>query len=156
MFWKLSIALVSKRGKEMRKVLTFVLIFTGAVATVLMLNIVMFAFIPSYHDALVSLVAGDEEQEIPVVVPDTEVVVEDINLDNQVKEIPPEPVAVSYQPEVTKISVADTIPEQEDVKTQDDKPQRELDIISREYHEDCGTGKGYWVLTYEDGSVVIE
>ena len=26
----------------------------------------------------------------------------------------------------------------------------------KEYHEDCGTGKGYWVITYEDGSTSIE
>ncbi len=33
-----------------------------------------------------------------------------------------------------------------------DKPQ----IIERTYHEDCGTGKGYWVIKYSDGSYGIE
>ena len=26
----------------------------------------------------------------------------------------------------------------------------------KEYHEDCGTGKGYWVITYSDGSTSVE
>ena len=29
-------------------------------------------------------------------------------------------------------------------------------IIDKEYHEDCGTGEGYWVITYSDGSTVVE
>jgi hypothetical protein len=29
-------------------------------------------------------------------------------------------------------------------------------IVDKEYHEDCGTGKGYWVITYDDGSTSIE
>lgn len=29
-------------------------------------------------------------------------------------------------------------------------------IVGKEYHEDCGTGKGYWVITYDDGSTKVE
>ncbi len=29
-------------------------------------------------------------------------------------------------------------------------------IVDKEYHEDCGTGEGYWVITYSDGTTEIE
>ncbi len=29
-------------------------------------------------------------------------------------------------------------------------------IVDKEYHEDCGTGAGYWVITYDDGTTEIE
>ena len=39
----------------------------------------------------------------------------------------------------------------------DEKPaDTEKVIIDKQYHEDCGTGKGYWVITYDDGTTEIE
>ena len=32
----------------------------------------------------------------------------------------------------------------------------ELTIVDKTYYEDCGTGNGYWVITYSDGSTAVE
>ena len=29
-------------------------------------------------------------------------------------------------------------------------------VVNKEYHEDCGTGEGYWIIQYSDGSVEVE
>ena len=50
----------------MNKALTFIMIFTGTVFTVFLLNIVMYALVPGYHDVLSSVIHPDKE-EIPVV-----------------------------------------------------------------------------------------
>ncbi len=124
----------------MRKVLTFVLIFSGTVFVVFVLNIVMYALIPGYHDTIASSVLGEEE--IPVVTGTT--IIED------------EPVATNSEP------VAEVVKEQEndyvftEIVSENVENDYEPIIINREYHEDCGTGKGYWVLTYDDGTIVVE
>lgn len=41
-------------------------------------------------------------------------------------------------------------------ETGENKTSKQPVIIDKEYHEDCGTGKGYWVITYSDGSTSIE
>ena len=37
-----------------------------------------------------------------------------------------------------------------------DNDGAERTIVDKTYHEDCGTGKGYWVITYSDGSTAVE
>ena len=49
----------------MSKALTFIMIFTGTVFSVFLLNIVLYALVPSYHDALSSVIHPDDS--IPVV-----------------------------------------------------------------------------------------
>ncbi len=39
-----------------------------------------------------------------------------------------------------------------DVTENENKPA----VVDKEYHEDCGTGKGYWIIRYADGSVGVE
>ena len=126
----------------MRKVLTFTLIFAGTVFVVFLFNIMMYATVPEYHDAISAAVASSKD-DIPVVTPD---MVTDPAAAKEATEEPPvfldvedENVALSFEAEV-----------------EEEKDDPELIIVDKQYHEDCGTGKGYWVITYSDGSTVIE
>jgi hypothetical protein len=123
----------------MRKVLTFVLIFSGTVFAVFVLNIVMYALIPGYHDTIASAFGKDE---IPVVSVSTVIENEPVPTERQ----PMEEVATKPENDLVFTSVVSEHAEND----------YEPIIIDREYHEDCGTGKGYWVLTYDDGTIVVE
>ncbi|MBP3273682.1 MAG: hypothetical protein J6L93_01635 [Butyrivibrio sp.] len=128
----------------MRRILTFLSIFAGTVLCVFVFNIVLYSAVPTYRYLLAGFVADDN---IPTVtVTDVPKVQEDINLDNAV--IEPEVKPDSYY-KITYIN-NDSIP-------LDDQPaEAEHVIVDKEYHEDCGTGKGYWVITYDDGTTEIE
>ncbi len=123
----------------MRKVLTFALIFSGTIFAVFILNIVMYALLPGYQDAVSSALG---REEIPVVTKD--VVIEN------------EPVAADCEPKLEEEKK--TVNDYKIINTSSEDVENDYEpiIINREYHEDCGTGKGYWVLTYEDGTVIVE
>ncbi len=66
---------------------------------------------------------------------------------------------VLFQKEEVQAQDEDVVPGEGDeaMKTdssEDAEPERL--IVNKEYHEDCGTGKGYWVITYDDGTTAIE
>jgi hypothetical protein len=93
---------------------------------------------------LAGLVADDN---IPTVtVTDVPKVQEDTGLDNIASE--PEKKPDSYY-KITYIN-NDSVPLEEQ------PTEQERVIVNKEYHEDCGTGKGYWVITYDDGTTEIE
>ena len=138
----------------MNKFLTFLMIFMGTVFSLVALNIVLYAMVPGYHDALSSIV--DRDDDIPVVEVAT-----------------PARPAKQAEPQITDLTAGkDTEAsleylEDEEVALSESAEDAEKDasasntatalqIIDKEYHEDCGTGKGYWVITYSDGSVGIE
>ena len=128
----------------MRRILTFLSIFAGTVLCVFIFNIVLYSAVPAYRYLLEGLVADDN---IPTVtVTDVPKVQEDVNLDNMVSE--PEKKPDSYY-KITYIN-NDSVPLEEQ------PTDKERVIIDKEYHEDCGTGKGYWVITYDDGTTEIE
>lgn len=128
----------------MRRILTFLSIFAGTVLCVFIFNIVLYSAVPAYRYLLEGLVADDD---IPTVtVTDVPKVQEDVNLDNMVSE--PEKKPDSYY-KITYIN-NDSIP------LEDQPSEAEHVIVDKEYHEDCGTGKGYWVITYDDGTTEIE
>ncbi len=130
----------------MRKGMTFLLIFTGTVFTVFVFNLVMYALIPEYHDAISAAVASSQE-DIPVVMPEA------------AKEMSAELVDVEPAADMETTTLRDEgVALSETVTGSEEAGQEgsELIIIDKEYHEDCGTGKGYWVITYSDGSVGIE
>ena len=127
----------------MRKILTFTFIFMGTVTVVLIFSILLYAFVPEFRSTARSLVA-DKDIPVVTVTPEPELEVqEDINLDKVEEKKPDSYYKITY---INNEPVA-----------MDDKPKEaEKLIIDRQYHEDCGTGKGYWVLTYEDGTIEIE
>ena len=128
----------------MRRILTFLSIFTGTVLCVFVFNIILYSAVPAYRYLLEGLVADDN---IPTVtVTDVPKAQEDTDLDNIASE--PEKKPDSYY-KITYIN-NDSIP------LEDQPSEAEHVIIDKEYHEDCGTGKGYWVITYDDGTTEIE
>ena len=128
----------------MRKFLTFIFIFAGTVSCIFIFNIVLYSFVPAYRHMLSGLVHDDD---IPVVtVTEQPVADEDKNTDDAGKEQVQKPD--SYY----KTTYIDNEP----VATDAEPPEKERVIIDKQYHEDCGTGKGYWVITYDDGTTEIE
>ncbi len=128
----------------MRRILTFLSIFAGTVLCVFIFNIVLYSAVPAYRYLLEGFVADDN---IPTVtVTDVPKVQEDTDLDNIASESEKKPD--SYY-KITYIN-NDSVPLEEQ------PTDKERVIIDKEYHEDCGTGKGYWVITYDDGTTEIE
>ena len=128
----------------MRKILTFLIIFGGTVSCVLMFGIVLYAIAPEYRQVVTVLV---EDDDIPVVTVSQQPV-PDKNIENEETKPAYEKKPDSYY-KITYI-------ENEPVATESEPTEKEAAIIDRQYHEDCGTGKGYWVITYEDGTIEIE
>lgn len=128
----------------MRRILTFLSIFAGTILCVFVFNIILYSAVPAYRYLLEGLVADDN---IPTVtVTDMPKVQEDTDLDYIASE--PEKKPDSYY-KITYIN-NDSVPLEEQ------PTDKERVIIDKEYHEDCGTGKGYWVITYDDGTTEIE
>ena len=130
----------------MRKTMMFLMIFTGTIFTVFIFNLLMYAFWPQYHDAISAAVESSEDSEIPIVTPE------------MVKELPPAPEGTD---EVTPVQsfVDEEIALSPEAMTEvlEEEPEApKPEIVDKQYHEDCGTGKGYWVITYSDGTTVIE
>ena len=128
----------------MRKILTFLIIFGGTVSCVLMFSIVLYAITPEYRQVVTALV---EDDDIPVVTVSQQPVADE-NIENEETKPAYEKKPDSYY-KITYI-------ENEPVATESEPTEKEAAIIDRQYHEDCGTGKGYWVITYEDGTIEIE
>jgi hypothetical protein len=126
----------------MRKVLTFTLIFAGTVFVVFLFNIMMYATVPEYHDAISAAVASSKD-DIPVVTPEMvkepSAAIQATDETTSFIDVEDEKVALSYEAEA-----------------EETKADPEVIIVDKQYHEDCGTGKGYWVITYSDGSTAIE
>ncbi len=131
----------------MRKVTAFLMIFAGTMACVFVFNIALYTMLPEYKNLIRVMVP---DRDIPVVEvskeapagtdsPETQA-----GEDNIMQNIKPD----SYY-KITYIN-NDSIP------LENQPTEAERVIVDKEYHEDCGTGKGYWVITYDDGTTEIE
>ncbi len=124
----------------------FLFLFTGTAFMVFIFNLLLYAFWPAYHDAVSASVAESvtvtTDRSIPVVIP------------QMVKEESPAPKAVPEEVVVQSLGDEKVAFSPEVSKETAEEP--ELVIVDKQYHEDCGTGKGYWVITYSDGSTEIE
>lgn len=119
----------------MRRMIGISIIISGAIFSIFVLNLLLYSFVPDYRTILLSAVPEDDN--IPVVeasgeitiLPDEETALSPaINLDFEEKNEAEEKIFSEKKPE----------------------------IVERTYHEDCGTGRGYWVIRYSDGTVGIE
>ncbi len=134
----------------MRKVATFILILSGTIFTVFVFNIVLYATVPEYRKAI-NVYADKNDDDIPVVTSsgtvydeDNVVVLTETDTVPAAKEVEETDASLLAEKAVAALRVeTDAVSE---------KPQ----IVDKEYHEDCGTKKGYWVITYADGSIGIE
>ena len=129
----------------MRRMFGIAMLISGAVFSVFVLNIILYSFVPAYRGALMMAMPKDDDH-IPVIAAEGESFFdtsEPIVIHTDTKEIIEDDTALSPAFENS----------QENFKKEDqNKPQ----IIERTYYEDCGTGHGYWVLKYSDGSYGIE
>lgn len=144
----------------MRRVLGISVMFLGALACIVIFNIVLCTIVPPYRDVISSAVAGDTG--IPVVeVTEGGTLVRE---NNSTYYINSASNADTYQKSAEDLEVEEyfnNLPkksEAEDTGNAGSKADEESDpvVIDKHYYEDCGTGKGYWVLTYSDGRKVVE
>ncbi len=136
----------------MKRAMTFVLLFAGTIFTVFVFNIIMYATLPGYHAALSG--ALSTTSDIPVVYPDSAVEISAPAMAEDITAGPDEEDPVPLSPTVTEPEIGNESEAATEGMAEENGPMPE--IISREYHEDCGTGQGYWVITYSDGSIGIE
>ncbi len=129
----------------MRRAAAFMLILTGTVFCVFLFNIILYAAIPAYREAIGS--KHSARDDIPVVTV-TNIHDEDVPLNESAQDDD------NFTASMV-LDGKDYPTTYEETKTEDSS-SGSLQIVNKEYHEDCGTGKGYWVITYDDGSVVIE
>lgn len=157
----------------MRKFLGFLFVVTGSIFSLFVINVLLCLFIPSYHDALTSMVGNgkkestsvirfDEEPQIPL--SDGEFKSVDVDREDDNEWINTKEKDVDYaDPDRVTGLVTDTTKGTEieqttgdNSKDQDDEKANRPEIVDKTYHEDCGSDGGYWVITYSDGSIGIE
>ena len=101
---------------------------------------------PAYHDALESAVVGDSE--IPTVVVD----------ENRDAVVIHKSIYASAEADEESVTEIDTtnLSFEEEVVPLSGEIDSEKRIVDKTYYEDCGTGNGYWIIKYEDGSTSVE
>ncbi len=127
----------------MKAVLRYIFIVIGTVFFLFLMNIMLFCFVPSYRDMLVKAVGHEEETS------ENNEVFSDFG---EKKQLDDGTIVDESKEAATDRGVIN----QQMGKTDSLESQQNLQIIDKEYHEDCGTGKGYWVITYSDGSTSVE
>ncbi len=145
----------------MKRFVGLTLAFSGAILGLFLVNLLLYSYNPQYHEALEAAVAGDSH--IPVVEADGSIS-EKIqvatcvggykNSNAQVEGIKTvsSMVEISEQNGDEGVPLAATYEKEAKAEETPAKPS----IVDKEYHEDCGTGEGYWIIHYSDGSVEIE
>lgn len=138
--------------KDMRKALSVTFVITVSLLSVFIFNIFLYALSPSYRELFQGIVYSDDG--IPVVyVSNPDVNAYDPgkpDYDNTREILPVEtPLAVSPNEGVEGTTNAAA-------ESEESVDEENPSIVDRNYYEDCGTGKGYWVITYSDGSTSIE
>lgn len=135
----------------MRRIIFLPLILTGMLFSLFIVNLLLFSMVPSYHDALTEAVLGKSD-DIPTVI---------VNRNIDTFEVTDETAdgssvyVINYEESEVPLSPSFTWPE-ENAASSDAGSDSKLEIVDKTYHEDCGTGKGYWVIKYSDGSYGIE
>ncbi len=151
----------------MKKIFSGVLVFTGVVFLLFVVNIVLYSAVPGYRAALSKAVGKDAANGSGAGVNVSAAGNVNVNIDeNQADGSNDAMSSGKYGISVTGIenSIATKTFEKTDHEknlidkrdTETDDTDRQPVIVDKEYHEDCGTGKGYWVITYSDGSTSIE
>ena len=144
----------------MKRLIGITASIAGLILSVFVINLLMYSFVPSYHDALETAVEGNSD--IPTVTVDEagNVMIHERSdkaprtlaiVDLEEEENRETPLASNIEND--KYVVVEKTAK---VKGDAEQKQEQKQIIDKEYHEDCGTGKGYWVITYSDGSTSVE
>lgn len=144
----------------MKRLIGITVSIAGLILSVFVINLLMYSFVPSYHDALEAAVEGNSD--IPTVTVDE---AGNVMIHERSDKAPRALAIVDLEDEENRETpLASNIENDKyvvvekaaKVKEDAEQEQPQKQIIDKEYHEDCGTGKGYWVITYSDGSTSVE
>ncbi len=138
----------------MRRFTTVILILSGTMFSAFIFVLGLYAASPGFREQLTGAVAGDSD--IPVIRNDAVAV--DMNKDIQeAKEQEAEETeAASPSDDIDPSMILMDLGHDEETALSSEATSDGRYIVDKEYHEDCGTGEGYWVITYSDGSTKIE
>lgn len=131
----------------MRKFTKIAMIFVGTVLGIFIFNLVLYANNPGYRSALGGMVEEKSyDQGVSASDATAQTAENSVNAEESVSEAAP----------VANSKVEDMVPDARAEERTLEPESEEKVIVDKTYHEDCGTGKGYWVITYSDGSVGLE
>lgn len=131
----------------MRKFTKIAMIFVGTVLGIFIFNLVLYANNPGYRSALGGMVEEKSyDQGVAASDATAQTAENSVNAEESVSEAAP----------VANSKVEDMVPDARAEERTLEPESEEKVIVDKTYHEDCGTGKGYWVITYSDGSVGLE
>ena len=131
----------------MRKFTKIAMIFVGTVLGIFIFNLVLYANNPGYRRALGGMVEEKSyDQGVAASDATAQTAENGVNAEESVSEAAP----------VANSKVEDMVPDARAEERTLEPESEEKVIVDKTYHEDCGTGKGYWVITYSDGSVGLE
>ena len=155
----------------MRRGLSLIFILSGTILSIFVFNIVMYAAVPAYRGMLEAAVGGPDEK-IPVAAPRQADSTSDATLPVTAVTTDAADIKSDDSSDTTALNEESTEPADESLLSKKyeytyDKNEQYVNekstdgeektlVINKEYHEDCGTGKGYWVITYADGSTAVE
>ncbi len=109
----------------------------------------LYAASPGFREQITGMVAGDSD--IPVVRNDT------VAIDMSTDVLETEDLQDSaYSDDIDPSMILMDLGDDEETALSPGASSDERYIVDKEYHEDCGTGEGYWVITYSDGTTEIE
>ena len=151
----------------MKRFVGLSLFFSTMVLILFLSNILLYSHNEDYRDALIEMVTGKNEDDIPVVDVSRDVIISydednvtyrDLNYNVLTED--EVPLSAAYMDDAydkNAVSASEYVERNITVNgTEEDNSDKEPVIVDKEYHEDCGTGEGYWIIKYEDGTTVIE
>jgi hypothetical protein len=135
----------------MKKIIFLPLILTGMLFSLFIVNLILFALVPAYHDTLSEAVLGKSD-DIPTVIVNQK---NNITTTDQKAIVDSSVYVIDYEESEVPLSPSFDWTNESAAST-DAASDKKPEIVEKTYHEDCGTGKGYWVIKYSDGSYGIE
>ncbi len=127
----------------MRGFTTFILILSGTMFSGFIFIVALYAVVPEFRNYLTGSISGDSD--IPVV----------SNVNTTAELLQEETVDLGMEEEIALSPMISTYPVKEQ-EAEEMVSEKEPVIVDKQFHEDCGTGEGYWVITYSDGTTRIE
>jgi hypothetical protein len=127
----------------MRGFTTFILILSGTMFSGFIFIVALYAVVPEFRNYLTGSISGDSD--IPVV----------SNVNTTAELLQEETVDLGTEEEIALSPMISTYPVKEQ-EAEEMVSEKEPVIVDKQFHEDCGTGEGYWVITYSDGTTRIE
>ena len=163
----------------MKRFVGLTLAFSGAIFGLFVVNLILYSYNPQYHEALEAAVAGDSH--IPVVTADG-TCTSNVQMASDVDKSRTDNIQMasgvdrSETDNIKEVAGGEEIqadsrlmdsPEQDEnagvplsasyeKEAKSEETPAKPSVVNKEYHEDCGTGEGYWIIQYSDGSVEVE